>query len=148
MLNFLTDPRGEITFFNYEWVQKMHPELWGGWSQPPLKVSGGAVKCPGMTKTRKEAKLTTWTLTRWRPNALRVKPHWKGEIKVFKIKTFWHIQLWSKNIQTFFKWCQTLKSLWFRVLSYFQIFVKLFAKKHEGGGWEVWNFVCWPISSY
>ena len=51
-----------------------------------------------------------------------LSPIEKGDIKNFKFKTLLHIQLWSKNVQTFFKWCQTPKS-WLLILV-FIIYVK------------------------
>ena len=51
-----------------------------------------------------------------------LSPIEKGDIKNFKFKALLHIQLWSKNVQTFFKWCQTPKS-WLLILV-FIIYVK------------------------
>ena len=48
-----------------------------------------------------------------------LSPIEKGDVKKFKFKTLLHIQLWSKNVQTFFKWCQTPKS-WLLIL----VFIK------------------------
>ena len=67
---------------------------------------------------------------------------------MFKSKWSFCAHFSSKNVHFFFKWCKTAKSLWliFGFDHICQIFENLFAKKHEGGFREVWNFVSWPIS--
>ena len=35
---------------------------------------------------------------------------------------------------------------WFWFLWYMSNICEVICKKHEGGVWQIWNFVCWPIS--
>ena len=53
--------------------------------------------------------------------------------KVFKFKTLLRFQIWSKNIQTFFKWCKTARAL-FRIFfnQICQKIVDLFKKNMKG----------------
>ena len=87
----------------------------------------------------------------WRQShiALWVKQCNYKDCKVFKSKTLVRLHFSSEIIQTFFKWCQTAKSLWLilGLIIYTKYLRSYLQKKHEGGVWQVWKFVCWPISS-
>ena len=72
-----------------------------------------------------------------------LSPIEKRDIKNFKFKALLHIQLWSKNVKTFFKWCQTPKS-WLLILV-FIIYVKYlrsYLQKNMKGGSDKSEILC------
>ena len=80
--------------------------------------------------------------------ALWVKSGNRGNLKCWKVNDNFAFIFHRKTIISFLSDAK-LRNVydWFLGLIIYVKYLKSYLQKHEGGVCEVWNFVCWPISS-